>query len=178
MFGHSKNHIGENCIVVQLPTRDKAWKKKTHFILKGNHEMSQNNAGELKAIARRYVDVWNQHNAAALDTVFAAHAVRHDPAVGVSTGIESIREVMQTLLTAFPDIALTIDQELADEDCAILRWTGTGTHGGDFQGIPATDKRFTITGHSVYQCAKDKMVVERTIWDALGLLKQLGVVPE
>lgn len=140
--------------------------------------MSQHNTEELKAIARRYVGVWNQHNAAALDTVFAANAVRHDPAVGVSTGIESIREVMQTLLTAFPDIAFTIDQELADEDCAILRWTGTGTHGGDFQGIPATGKHFTITGHSVYQCVDGKIVVERSIWDALGLLKQLGVVPE
>lgn len=134
------------------------------------------NPEALKAIARRYVDVWNQHDPAALNTVFAANAVRYDPAVGMSEGIESIREVMQTLLTAFPDIVITINQALADEDCAILRWTGTGTHGGDFQGIPATGKRFTITGHSIYQCADDKMVMERTIWDALGLLKQLGVV--
>ena len=132
---------------------------------------------ELKAIARRYVDVWNQHDPAALDTVFAANAVRHDPAVGVSTGLANIQEIMQTLLTAFPDIVITIDQELADEDCAILRWTGTGTHGGEFQGVAATGKRFNITGHSVYQCADGKMIVERTIWDAMGLLKQLGIIP-
>lgn len=42
---------------------------------------------ENKTIARRYVDVWNQHDPAALDTVFAANAVRHDPATGVATGI-------------------------------------------------------------------------------------------
>ena len=46
--------------------------------------MSQNTTEEIKAIARRYVDVWNQHDPAALDTVFAANAVRHDPATGVA----------------------------------------------------------------------------------------------
>ena len=135
--------------------------------------MSQNTTEEIKVIARRYVDVWNQHDPAALDTVFAATAVRHDPA----TGIESIRAIMQSLLTAFPDLLLTIDQELADEDCAILRWTATGTHNGDFQGIPPTGKPINVKGTSVYQCADGKMIAEHSIWDALGMLKQLGVIP-
>ena len=139
--------------------------------------MSQNTTEEIKVIARRYVDVWNQHDPAALDTVFAANAVRHDPATGVATGIESIRAIMQALLTSFPDLLLTIDQELADEDCAILRWTATGTHNGDFQGIPPTGKPINVKGTSVYQCADGKMIAEHSIWDALGMLKQLGVIP-
>ncbi|HEX4945705.1 MAG TPA: ester cyclase [Blastocatellia bacterium] len=132
---------------------------------------------ENKTIARRYVDVWNQHDPAALDTVFAANAVRHDPATGVATGIESIRTIMQALLTAFPDLLITIDQALADEDCAILRWTATGTHNGDFQGIPPTGKPINVKGNSVYQCANGKMLAEHSIWDTLGLLKQLGAIP-
>ena len=140
--------------------------------------MSQNTTEEIKAIARRYVDVWNQHDPAALDTVFAANAVRYDPATGVATGIESIRAIMQSLLTAFPDLLLTIDQELADEDCAILRWTATGTHNGDFQGIAPTDKPINVKGNSVYQCTEGKIIAEHSIWDALGMLKQLGAIPE
>ena len=135
--------------------------------------MSQNTTEEIKAIARHYVDVWNQHDPAVLDTVFAANAVRHDPA----TGIESIRAIMQALLTSFPDLLLTIDQELADEDCAILRWTATGTHNGDFQGIPPTGKSINVKGNSVYQCADGKMIAEHSIWDTLGMLKQLGAIP-
>ncbi len=139
--------------------------------------MSQNTTEEIKALARRYVEVWNQHDPAALDTVFAAHAVRHDPATGVATGLESIQAIMQALLTAFPDLLITIDQELAAEDCAILRWTATGTHNGDFQGIPPTGKPINVIGNSVYQCADGKMIAEHSIWDTLGMLKQLGVVP-
>ncbi len=139
--------------------------------------MSQNTIAEMKVIARRYVDVWNQHDPAALDTVFAVNAVRHDPATGVATGIESIRAIMQALLTSFPDLLLTVDQELADEDCAILRWTATGTHNGDFQGIAPTGKAINVKGNSVYQCADGKIIAEHSIWDALGMLKQLGAIP-
>ena len=139
--------------------------------------MSQPNSEELKDIARRYVDIWNQHDPAALDTVFATDAVRHDPATGISEGIESIRAIMQSLLTSFPDLVISVDQELADEDCAMLRWTASGTHKGDFQRIPPSEKSFSVKGNSVYQCAGGKMIVEHTVWDTLGLLKQLGVIP-
>ena len=99
---------------------------------------------------RRYVDIWNRHDPSALDTVFATDAVRHDPATGTSEGIESIRAIMRSLLTSFPDLVISVDQALADEDCAILRWNASGTHNGDFQGIPASGKSFSVKGNSIY----------------------------
>src|SRR5262245_26380539 len=138
--------------------------------------MSQVNEESLKDIARRYVDIWNQHNPAALETVFATDAVRNDPATGASEGIENIREIMNTLLTAFPDLVISIDQVLADEDCAILRWTGSGTHKGDFLGASPSGKTFSSKGNSIYQCVGGKIIAEHTVWDTLGLLKQIGVI--
>jgi steroid delta-isomerase-like uncharacterized protein len=139
--------------------------------------MSQPKSEELKGIVSSYVDIWNQHDPTALDTVFATDAVRHDPATGTSEGIESIRAIMQTLLNSFPDLVISVDQALADEDCVILRWTASGTHNGDFQGIPPSGKSFSVKGNSVYQCAGGKIIAEHTVWDTLGLLKQLGVIP-
>jgi steroid delta-isomerase-like uncharacterized protein len=108
--------------------------------------MNQMNPEELEGVARRYVDVRNRHNPTALDTVIAANAVRHDPATGTSEGIESIRETMKTLLTAFPDLLISIDQVLADEDCVVLRWAGSGTHRGDFLGAPPSGNTFSVKG--------------------------------
>ena len=71
---------------MQLAMQDKARPKEPQFIPERKSQMSQNTTEEIKAIARRYVDVWNQHDPAALDTVFAANAVRHDPATGVDLG--------------------------------------------------------------------------------------------
>lgn len=58
-----------------------------------------------------------------------------------------------------------------------VRWTGTGTHKGDFMGIPATGKHVSVTGITVDTFKDGKVVESWTNYDALGLLHQLGVVP-
>ncbi|MBS1810400.1 MAG: ester cyclase [Acidobacteria bacterium] len=54
-------------------------------------------------------------------------------------------------------------------------WTVTGTHVGEFLGNAPTGKQFTLDGISIYRVRDGKLVEERTVWDALGLVKQLGL---
>ncbi|MFN7948826.1 MAG: ester cyclase [Blastocatellia bacterium] len=58
---------------------------------------------------------------------------------------------------------------------AAHHWTVTGTHAGEFMGHAPTGRQFTIDGISIYRIADGRLVEEHTIWDALGLMKQLGL---
>jgi len=74
--------------------------------------------------------------------------------------------------------SLKEDVGVADGDRAAVRWTGRGTHDGPFQGLEPTGKPVVFTGINVYRLACGKIVEGWSEPDALGLLRQLGVVPE
>jgi len=80
--------------------------------------------------------------------------------------------------TAFPDLRLTIEDIIAEGETVMARWSCRGTHRGDLSGIAPTGKHFTISGVSIACFANGKMVEGWINWDALGLMQQLGVVPE
>jgi steroid delta-isomerase-like uncharacterized protein len=93
-------------------------------------------------------------------------------------GPEGVRQFVTTYLTAFPDGKITIDDQLAEGDLVTSRWTGRGIHQGDLMGIPPTGKQVTVTGITISRVKDGKVVEEWTNWDTLGLLQQVGVVPE
>ena len=79
---------------------------------------------------------------------------------------------------AFPDFRLTIEDLIAEGETVMARWSCRGTHKGDLSGIAPTGKQFTISGVSIARFANGKMAEGWVNWDALGLMQQLGVVPE
>ena len=79
--------------------------------------------------------------------------------------------------TAFPDVHFTIEDQVAEADKVVTRWTWRGTHQGPFQGIPPTGKHVMVTGVGINRFANGKVVENWTNMDILGLLQQLGVVP-
>ncbi len=78
---------------------------------------------------------------------------------------------------AFPDFRITTEEQIADGDVVVTRWTGTGTHQGDLMGMPATGKEATTAGITIDRFAGGKLVAGWAIFDQLGLLQQLGAVP-
>ncbi len=85
---------------------------------------------------------------------------------------------MTALLTAFPDARFTADVVVATPDRAAVRWTGRGTHLGPLQNLQPTGKPVVFTGINVYRMACGQIVEGWSEPDSLGLLQQLGVVPE
>jgi steroid delta-isomerase-like uncharacterized protein len=131
-----------------------------------------------KEVVRRLnVEPW-EGNMGVIDELAAADYVGHDPAMPEMHGPDAIKEFITGYLAAFPDGMITIEDQLAQGDMVATRWTGHGTHKGELMGIPATGKQVTVSGITISRVAKGKVVEEWSNWDTLGMLQQLGAVPE
>jgi len=131
-----------------------------------------------KEIVRRLgVEPW-EGNLGVIDELVASNYVGHDPAQPDMKGREGIKEFITGYLAGFPDGRITIDGQLAEGDMVATRWTGRGTHKGELMGIPPTGKQVTIGGITISHVKNGKVVEEWSNWDTLGMLQQLGVVPE
>ena len=133
-----------------------------------------------KSVVRRlFEDVWNKGSMPVADELFAPTYAHHDSSTpDFGRGPESEKKRANLYRTALPDVRFTIEDLIAEGETVTARWSCRGTHKGDLNGIAATGKQFSITGVSNARFTNGKMVEGWVNWDALGLMQQLGVVPE
>lgn len=93
-------------------------------------------------------------------------------------GKNGFREFISTYLTGFPDGAITVDDIIAEGDVVATRWTGRGTNTGELMGMPPTGRQVTVIGMTFTRIVNGKAREDWTTWDTLGLMQQLGTVPE
>ena len=138
--------------------------------------MSENN----KVVVRRLLDeVWNKGNLSLVDELFTPNFEFHDASTpDLGRGPESEKKRVTLYRNAFPDLRLTIEDMIAEGETVVTRWTCRGTHKGDLSGIAPTGKQITISGITVGRFANGKIAQGYANWDALGLMQQLGVVPQ
>ncbi len=134
---------------------------------------------ELKTIARReIVEIFGEGKLEVADAVIAPDYVGHDPASPEPIrGPEGVKEQAAGYRAAFPDLTITVDQQVAEGDTVVTRWTARATHEGELFGIAATGKQATITGISIERFVDGKVVEDHTNWDTFGLMQQLGAIP-
>ena len=132
-----------------------------------------------KEIARRLMeDVWNNRKLDVVDELIDASYAYHDPnSPDFPQGPEGYKARVTFYTNAFPDLRFVIDDVIAEGDRVVVRWQATGTHRGEVLGVPATGKAITGTGMHVIQCKNGSVVHDWGVWDALGLLHQLGALP-
>jgi steroid delta-isomerase-like uncharacterized protein len=132
-----------------------------------------------KALIRQlFEEVWNKGNIAFAQEVASANWVAHGNLPGQETpGLEGVRGFITIYRTAFPDMHLTIEDQVAEGDKVVTRWRASATHLGPLMGIPATGKRVTVSGIGIHRIARGKIVEQWGIDDTLGLMQQLGLVP-
>jgi steroid delta-isomerase-like uncharacterized protein len=131
-----------------------------------------------KAVVFRYYDeVLNQGHISVLDEIAAADYVENDPFPGQANGLDDLKARVSTLLTAFSPCAFTIEDTVAEDDRVVVRWNSTGTHSGDFLGIPATDRGYTIAGVDIHRVTDGRMAEHWHVVDQLSQLQQLGLIP-
>lgn len=133
-----------------------------------------------KEIVRRLIDgVWRDRNLALVDELVAQDYVGHDPTQAEPIqGRDGFRQFVGMYQAAFQDAAITIDDQIAEGDRVVTRWTGRGTHTGELMGIAASGKEVTVSGITVSRLAGGKIAEEWELMDALGMLVQLGAVPQ
>jgi steroid delta-isomerase-like uncharacterized protein len=139
-------------------------------------------AGENKAIARREIaELYNQGgNLDAVEEIYAPNYVGHDPTQPEDLhGVEGARQYAASYRQAFPDLECIIEDQVAEGDKVVTRWRARGTHEGETEDLgPPTGNRVEITGISVSRVAEGKLVEDWTNFDAMGMMQQLGMVPE
>jgi steroid delta-isomerase-like uncharacterized protein len=136
-------------------------------------------AEENKAIVRRWVDeAYNPGNVGLMDELFAADFVNHDPANPMVRDLEGLKQDVRTQQAAFPDRHTSIDELLADGDKVIKRFTFRGTQTGEWNGIPPTGKQVTLQGIDILRIENGQITEIWWGYDALGVLQQLGVIPQ
>ena len=132
-----------------------------------------------KAIARRFVQVWGDGNLDVLDELAAPSLVVRYPTIPqVIQGSRAFRHVLAGFRSAFPDSALRVEEEIAEGEKVVIRWSFSGTHKGNLLGVPATGKKVTWTGVTIYRIVDGKVVEEQGEEDFLGLFRQVGLVRE
>jgi steroid delta-isomerase-like uncharacterized protein len=132
---------------------------------------------ENKNIVRRYQQAYNNNDLDELDEIMAFDVLTPKIMPGVPAGLEGAKAVHRTTLVGMPDFHTEIDELVAEGDKVAARITMTGTHTGDFFGIPATGKRVEFTGMYMVRIAGGQIVEHWGEEDGVSLLQQLGVIP-
>jgi len=131
---------------------------------------------ENKALLRRYgEEVFGKGNVALSDEFLSPDYVHHDP--GVPPGREGRIQMAEMHRTAWSDLDFTVEDLVAEGDKVAFRWTISGTHVGEWMGIPPTGKRVTWSGIGIHRIVDGKIVESWDMVDNLGLMQQLGIVP-
>jgi steroid delta-isomerase-like uncharacterized protein len=143
--------------------------------MNGREETSMSN-GNKALVQRWFEEVWNKGRADAVDELLAADSVVHGlgPDLHGPTGFKSFHSAYRN---AFPNIAIRVDHFVAEGDMVAVHWSGTGTHLGDGLGFAATNKPVNFTGMVFIRVANGKLAEGWNVFDQLGMLQQIGLVP-
>ncbi|HTP67525.1 MAG TPA: ester cyclase [Dongiaceae bacterium] len=125
---------------------------------------------------RLYNSVWNERRLEFIDKIIAkTHALADPTVTGRGTGPSVYRRQVERFLDAFPDLKFVVEDTISEKDKLVVIWTATGTHRGTFMGIAPTNKKASVSGITVHQIADGKILESTAVWDAIGLLQELGV---
>ena len=139
-------------------------------------------AEENKALLQRaYEQIFNQGNLDQIDEIFSVAFVDHEappPGMEGLDGIEVLRQFVKVSRDAFPDLQFTAEDMIAEGDKVAARYTMRGTHQGEFMGVAPTGNQIAVTGIDIVRFEGGKMVEHWANSDELGMMQQLGLVPE
>ena len=133
-------------------------------------------AMEYTAIVRRlYEEVWNGRRFEVVDEIISpSHALHDNNAPDSSIGPEAYKSQVIRFLSGFPDLRFSIDDMVAADEKVVVSWNISGTHKGEFMGIPATNKKVSVDGITINHIVNGKIIDSYINWDARCFMKQLG----
>jgi steroid delta-isomerase-like uncharacterized protein len=137
---------------------------------------------ENKALARREIEeIFNANGNldAAAEEIYAPNYISYQPAGNEDLrGVEAIKDFAAGLRRAFPDLEMTVEDQIAEGDKVVTRLRSRGTHQGELWGIPATGRKVEVRSVSTNRIEGGKIVQHWTCADRLGMMQQLGVIEQ
>ncbi len=145
----------------------------TFVFIAGCQQQKPDASQELKPIGDKYVEVWNNGNYDELDAIFDPGFVRIVNQIPDVQGVDGLKEVISGFRTSFPDLKLTIDNEIYAENSVAVRWAFSGTNTGPGE-MPPTGKSVSAWGISILHFANGKITEEIVAYDNQSFMEQLG----
>jgi steroid delta-isomerase-like uncharacterized protein len=132
-----------------------------------------------KALTRQLMEeVFNRGNIGLVDKLFAPDFVEHEELPpGIPSGIEGVKTLPTVFRSAFPDFQIAIDDLIAEGEKVVVRSTWSGTHKGEFMGIPPSGKSVSFGVYDTIRFAGGKVVEHWGQMNEMSLMQQLGVIP-
>jgi steroid delta-isomerase-like uncharacterized protein len=135
--------------------------------------MSEDN----KSLVRRFNEAFNAGDLDEAVVVFASNAVIHNSGAPDPLNVEGFKQFGGVFRSAFPDGKLSIEDLIVEGDKIVSRISYRGTHTGDMLGIPPTGKSVTVSAMIIDQFADGKIVESWRLFDQMGMMQQLGLIP-
>lgn len=133
-------------------------------------------ADEIRAVATEFTDtVFNRHDVDAAAEYFSPDFVEHDPWPNMPPTVEGFKDGTRQFLEAFPDTRCEVDDVICEGDKVVVRSRLVGTNSGTFMGMPPTGRRVEVAGIDIVRVANGRMTEHWGLYDAAGLMAQLGV---
>jgi steroid delta-isomerase-like uncharacterized protein len=136
--------------------------------------MSESN----KQLSRRFTELFSTDDSSRADEIFAPDVVFHGLAGGNLRGIDATKGFIGAYRTAFPDAASSVEDQVAEGDKVVTRWRARGTHRGPLGELAPTGRAFDVGGITIERVADGRIAEVWVARDELGLLRQLGAMPE
>ena len=134
---------------------------------------------DLKTLTRRfYDDVIVGGNLDLIDELVHDEFVEHEEFPGLPPGKESIRFFVTTMREAFPDLTATIEDIIVEDNKVVSRLRFSGTHRGEFGGIPPTGKKIDVQAIDIVAYRDGKLIEHWGVTDQMAMMQQLGVIEE
>jgi steroid delta-isomerase-like uncharacterized protein len=130
-----------------------------------------------KAIARRFQEEFNARDWEGCRSLLAPDCRSYQPGAPGSLDNDQFTGVGQMFTSAFPDLTVTIHEQVAEGEQVVTRMNFAGTHQHDFQGIPGTGRLISLEGYILDRIVDGKIVEHRAMFDTMTLMQQLGVMP-
>jgi steroid delta-isomerase-like uncharacterized protein len=132
-----------------------------------------------KEISRRLTELFSTGDEVLAGEILSPELVFHGTAGdGELRGIDEVKRFVAAFRRAFPDARSTVEDQVAEGDKVVTRWRARGTHRGQLGPLAATDREFEMDGITIERIAEGKIVEVWVARDELGLLSQLGVLPD
>ena len=123
-------------------------------------------------------EMWDKGNLKIADEILSKDFIDHDPVTGQLPGLNGYKQMVIDFRNAFPDLRVKNEDVIVEGDKIVVRWTAHGKHSGQLMNIPPTNKSVMLKGIDILLVENNKIVERWGEFDALGMLSQLGVLPQ
>lgn len=145
----------------------------TFVFIAGCQQQKLDASQELKPIVDKYIEVWNNGNFDELDAICDPKIVRIVNQIPDVQGVDGMKKVISGFRTSFPDLRITIDNEIYAENSVAIRWAFSGTNTGPGE-MPPTGKSVSAWGIAIYHFTNGKITETRVAYDNQSFMEQLG----